>query len=402
MDNVNKHEESEKIEGLVAVDKDNEIEEEIEIITINSTQGINESNLMTIPFISLKNTKVKILERYWESNGIKRGIKVKGSVEYGCPTVSELDVLLALFRILLKNIGYKYQYNRTTGKVNIPQTINFTYRELAKELGYKSYGGSIKEKLNKSIRILIETTIYTTFGIRDASMKDYVDNFNGEESTRILKNYKEYSYTRERKKGGINSNIVKEKQSVDIDDFFFKNICNNFFKIFDYSRYVSLNKGISKKIYLLLCQWSHGYEKFLYYDTLYDYLSFDVTEDKKRYYYNRLIKESLEELKKIKFIDDFEISTSEGVNLIFNENRKKIAKGKYKYKTDEEVITKLQEYGLSISEWTKYFRMDNSEYVKGLLRYVDNRVEKGLVPNPKEYLLKGLKNENYNISEYMD
>ncbi|WP_242865012.1 replication initiator protein A, partial [Clostridium botulinum] len=72
-----------------------EEEQEVETISLKSNQSINESNLMVIPFISMKKTKVKVLERYWISNGVRRGIKVVGSGEHGCPTIAELDVLLA-------------------------------------------------------------------------------------------------------------------------------------------------------------------------------------------------------------------------------------------------------------------------------------------------------------------
>lgn len=402
MDNVDKCIKTQENQCLDTVDNDKiKDEEEIVIIKINSNQTFNESNLMTIPFISLKNKKVSILERNWESKGVKRGITVKGSVEYGCPTICELDVLLALFRILIKNMDYKYEYNKNTKKVKLPQKINFTYKDLAEELGYSGYGGKTKTKLEKSIKILTETTIYTSFGIKDCSKKDYIDNFNGQESTRILKNYKSYSYEREKKAGTANPKTVREKQSVEIDDFFFDNMCNNFFKIFNYDKYMSFNLSLSKKMYLLLCQWSHGYEKFLHYETLYDYLSLEVKTPKDKYYYNRLIKDSLEELKKVEFINEFEITKNVGINLIFNMNKKIMSNNRYKYRTDEDVIKKLQEYGLSTDEWLQYYRLDNREYVKALLRYVDDRVEKKLVPNPKEYLLKGLITEKYNVSEYM-
>ena len=137
VDNKSKLAESEASASLDIVDNSDETEKEVvEIMKLKSNQSINESNLMTLPFISLNKSKVKTLERYWEVNGVMRGLTVKGT-DNGCPTIAELDVLLALFKILTKNIEYKYEYNRTTKTANFPRTIHFTYQELSNELGYK-------------------------------------------------------------------------------------------------------------------------------------------------------------------------------------------------------------------------------------------------------------------------
>jgi hypothetical protein len=80
---------------------------------------------------------------------------------------------------------------------------------------------------------------------------------------------------------------------------------------------------VSKKLYLLLNQWSHGYEKFLTYHVLYDMLSLDTNRTIS--YNNKMIKQALEELQEIGFIDDFEPRRQEGVNIIFD-NKKRISK----------------------------------------------------------------------------
>lgn len=389
---------------LTTIDNENtDVGETIKVIRVKSYQSINESNLMVIPFVSFQRQKVETIERSWERNGVKRGIKIVGSAESGCPTVLEMDVLLGLFRILLKNVGFEYQYNQNTNKVNLPRTINFTYAELAKELGYSKYGGSNKKKLERSVKTLLETTIYSDFALRDIDEGDYIADFNGEESFRILTNYKSYSYTRERKKGNVvgSAKLVKEKQSVDIDEFFFKNICNNYFKIYDYEKYMKLTKGISKKLMLLLSQWSHGYKKYLKYETLYENIGLDVETKKDQYYYNRLIKDALDELVTVGFMEEYEIEVSEGVHFIFNAKKLMMSKNKHKYNTQEEVIQRLQELGFTINEWTKYYRLDNEDYVRALLRYVDDKIEKGEVKKAKEYTEKGLKYENYDVREYL-
>ncbi|APH21003.1 TPA: replication initiator protein A [Clostridium botulinum] len=389
-----------------------EEEQEVETISLKSNQSINESNLMVIPFISMKKTKVKVLERYWISNGVRRGIKVVGSGEHGCPTIAELDVLLALFRILIKNVGFKYEYNRTTGKVSLPKTIHFTYQELSKELGYKTYGGALKKKLENSVKCLNEATIYSDLGLRDVEAGDYIYDFEGEDSFRILEDYKSFSYTKRKKKGEKigDAKQVKSMQSVTISDFFFKNICNNYFKIYNYNQYLMLTKGVAKKLYLLLNQWSRGYEKYLTYIKLYDMLSLDVAKNenneeidkKKAYYYNRIIKDALDELTTVKFIQDYDIRTNDGINLIFNINKRNKNRFLDKYNDEKEIINRLQEIGLTLKEWTKYYRLDNQEYVKALLRYVDYKIEnKNDIRDVLKFTIDGLKSENYDVKEFI-
>jgi len=412
VDNKSKIAESEASASLDTVDN-SQIPEEVEIMKLKSNQSINESNLMTLPFISLNKSKVKTLERYWEVNGVMRGLTVKGT-DNGCPTIAELDVLLALFKILTKNIDYKYEYNRATKTANFPRTIHFTYQELSNELGYKYYGGSIKKKLEKSIKTLIETTIYSDFALYDISNKDYVDEFKGEQSFRILTNYRAYSYTRKKKKGEKldNAKVIKERQSVDIDDFFFNSISNNYFKIYDYSKYIRLTRGFSKKIYLMLTQWSRGFEKIIKYPTIYDYLALDVGEgennhmedDKitqKKYYYNKLIKESLDELLKVGFIQGYEINKSVGINVLFDKKKKSLAYGKKNYMDAEEIIIRLQEIGFNLEEWTKYYRLDNEDYIRALLRHVDYRLSKGdKITNVYAYTKKALVKEDFDLSQF--
>ncbi|MBM6707133.1 hypothetical protein H6A68_08830, partial [Bifidobacterium pullorum subsp. saeculare] len=77
VDNINELAESEVSACLDTVDN-SEIEE-VTIMKLKSNQSINESNLMTLPFISLNKSKVKTLERYWEVNGVMRGLTVKGT-----------------------------------------------------------------------------------------------------------------------------------------------------------------------------------------------------------------------------------------------------------------------------------------------------------------------------------
>jgi hypothetical protein len=83
-------------------------------------------------------------------------------------------------------------------------------------------------------------------------------------------------------------------------------------------------------------------------------------------------------------------------------NKRNQAKQLYKYRDDQEVISRLDELGFTAYEAMKYFRLDNEQYVRALLRYVDDRLLKGEnIPKPKNYVEKGLITERYNVDKFM-
>ena len=383
-----------------------EVKEESRFIQLKSYEGINESNLMTIPFVSLRRSRVDVIENTWtKSNGDEVGIKVVGGAESGCPTMAEMDVLLALLRIMIKDNDNGYEYNKTDKKVKLKKTIHFTFKELARELGYADINGGIKKRLDKSIRILNETTIYSNFAIRDIEIGEYVSDFKGTQSCKILTNYKSYSMSTRKKQNKklADYKTIREETSIDIDDFFFNNMCNNYFKIYNFKKYISLGKGISKKLFLILSQWSHGYEKYVTYKVLYNYIGIasEVNTQDKEWYYNRLIKDALDELVSIKFINTYEIVTSEGVNFIFNKRKLEKAKFKDRYLTFDDIYNRLREIGFDLDDVVKYVRLDNGSYISGLLRYIDDKINKGHdIKDLKNYVEQGLKYENYDIREY--
>lgn len=378
--------------------------EEIKVIKLKSYEGINETNLMTIPFVSFKKSKVPKIERTWvRSNGEEVGITVKGSSDYGCPTVAELDILLALFRIMMKDKDNQYEYNKTNNHIEFNRKINFTYNELAKELNYADLNGKIKEKLERSIKILNETTIYSNFAIRDIQQGEYISDFKGEQSCRILGSYKSYSMSTRKKQGKkfADHREIREETSVEIDKFFFNNMCNNYFKIYDFKKYISLTQSIAKKLFLILSQWSHGNEKYITYKVLYSYIGLDVNTKTEQNYYNRRIKDSVKELRDINFINDFEIKTMQGINFIFNKPRLDKAKYKDRYLTFDDIYMRLRELGFDLDDVNKYVRLDNESYIAGLLRYIDDKVNKGHnIADLKAYVEQGLKYENYDVREY--
>lgn len=383
------------------VDNSKEIIETTEkLIIIKPFQGLNESNLMTLPFISLKRKKEPVLIRKWIKGNQEVGLKVVGG-ERGCPTMYDLDVLLALFRLLIKSINNQYTL-KDNNKIDFPKKINFTYRKLAKEMGFKNFGSGIKNRLENSIKTLNETTIYSSFAFRDQEQGKYVKTFRGEQSCRIICDFQSYSIEEQKVNGEklANPKEIEERQSVEIDKFFYANMCNNYFKLYDHDKYIKLTRNIAKKLLLILTQWSSGYEKYLNMQTIYDYVGLDVTDKKQEYYYNNELKKALEELKSVNFIKEYDFKVNEGITFIFNVTQKIKSKGLDKYKTDVEVVARLREIGVSYEDINKFVKMDTVSYIAAMLRYVDNRYEKGLVDDLLKYTQKGLPYGRYNVKDY--
>ena len=384
--------------------------EEIKIIPIKSNQSIAESNLMLLPFVSVQTTNIKILKRTWVSNGVERGLEVKGSADLGVPTIKDLDTMLALFRIMVKTMDFQYEYHTVTNKANFPTPeIHFTFKELANEMGYSKFSGQIKNIIGKSLKRLNETTIYSTLNgcFRDAEKGDYITEFNGEESFRLICDLKTYSYKTIQKSGGKlgNAEEIRDKTSLVIHDFFFKNMCNNYLKIYDYTQYLKLKLGISKKLFLLLNQWSHGYEKYLTYQVMYDMLGLEIKEKSDLYYHNKQIKKAFGEMVEIKFIDDFtEDKKKDGIRIIFNSRLTSRAKFLDKYNSDDDVISRLHEIGVTFDDITKYYRLDNQDYVRGLLRYYDFKEQNKSITKKDGgigFLMAGLTRGNYDVEGFM-
>jgi hypothetical protein len=386
------------VENSLAKTNTEEISYE-KLIKIKPFQGLNESNLMTLPFISLKRKKEDTITRKWIKGDQEVGLKVVGG-EKGVPTMYDLDVLLALFRLLIKSIDN--QYVLKDNKVNFPKKINFTYRKLAKEMGFKNFGSGIKERLENSLNTLNETTIYSTFAFRNQEEGKYVQTFKGSKSCRILCDFQSYSVQEQKINNGklASPKQIEESQSIEIDDFFYNNMCSNYFKLYDHDKYIQLKSNIAKKLLLILTQWSSSFEKYLTMQTLYDYIGIDIPDKKTEYYYNGEFKKALEELKRVKFIQDYNFKTNEGIVFIFNVTSKIKSKGLDKYKTDAEIVARLREIGVSYDDINKYVKMDTSSYISAMLRYVDDRIERGLVDDPLNYTHAGLPYGRYDVKEF--
>ena len=117
------------------------------IITIKSNQGFNENNLMCLPIFSIKRNRVGKIKRIWYRNNQEVELTIVGGAEYGVPNIKDMDVLLALFKLMTKHIDNKIIYEDINKPQNIPKVINFTYRSLSKEMGLRGFGNKTKERL---------------------------------------------------------------------------------------------------------------------------------------------------------------------------------------------------------------------------------------------------------------
>ena len=70
------------------------------IITIKSNQGFNENNLMCLPIFSIKRNRVGKIKRIWYRNNQEVELTIIGGAEYGVPNIKDMDVLLALFKLM--------------------------------------------------------------------------------------------------------------------------------------------------------------------------------------------------------------------------------------------------------------------------------------------------------------
>ncbi|MEG2289663.1 MAG: hypothetical protein RSC24_06815 [Clostridium sp.] len=396
-----------EVSNINDLDVDNSLdiknEDQISFFKVKDHQSINESNLMTLPFIWLKRKKINVFSREWKkSNGELVSLKVVGG-EDGVPQIAELDVLLALFRIHLKNNKNGFYRNKKTKKSEIPQRIHFTYLGLANELGYKQMGGALKKKLEKSIKKLNETTIYNSFAIMDAEKKEYVATFKGEKSCRILKNYTSYEKKIHLREEGklLNPQDILDYQYIEIDDFFFNNMCNDYFKVYDYEKYKLLKKNVSKKLFLILSTWSKSASKYLSYQVIFDYVGLDVMDTKEKYFQVSQVKKAMDEYVSIGYIDGYNERKGEGIEIIYNKRKLDTSLFKTLYLTESECVSQLRAYDIQYEEMNDIINKNGLEYVASLLRSMKYRIEQGdTISNKRRYVIKAIEKGDYNLNEF--
>lgn len=296
----------------------------VKVLKIPVDKSILEGNLIEIPFISYYKSKEPptTVEYVWtDSKGIEKKIEVRGS-KWGVPDEYCFDVLIALFRLHL-NQNKCIEFDIENKKWNMDKTINFSLSELAREMGYKSLGKNVFDKLDIALEILNDTTIYNKAGgiFLDVKTDEYLAT-EVKESIRIVTNYKSYRYS----KNGVNQKRInyrkiKDYTSVKIDDFIYESLCNSYFKIFDYENYKLLKMGIAKKIYLLLSKWRANRSKvFLTWETLYQKIP--LTDKKTEKYRRKRIRDACKKLIEIEYLVEVHENTK-GVEFVFEEKDNK-------------------------------------------------------------------------------
>lgn len=392
---------------------DNSVENQEDLFFVKKGSGFNETNLMVMPIISLKKEIEREIKRSWirPDNEI---VKVRVSAnEYGVPKALDFDVLLALLRVHLKNNNYRF--NKVDNKIDVPKKINFTLYELAKELGI-SINGQNYEKLNERIERLIDTKIETEFIARELSDED--GNYDLKERTifGILEEYNSVT----KKYFNVNNKAydptkIKDKQYVVISDFVLKNICGGYFKIYNETQYKQLKGAVGKRLYSILNSWSKSGEKFLSYDVLMNYIGFtDEDKDNKISEINRKIKQGFEELKKVGFIEDYEIKKGKGINIIYNRKYLRNSSNLDKYNNVGEIVAWFRGItieDISIFEYTEILDIvakNDFKYLQGFARYIDFKLRKNnKISSLRKYILNGLNygdimNPKYDVGKFMD
>ena len=383
-------------------------------INLGTEEEFIENNLIDLPFIyfykvSKNQEKTTTVKYNWTaSDSTKREIEIKSS-DRGVPNPFDFEVLLSLFNIFLKQ---HFEDNKILCVKNKEHTeelkdffetmdnkVTFSYKEIAKELGYKSFSSIVKKNIENSILKLKETTIYNSSqGLYDPCEKIYIDDATY--SIDILKDYRGIKYRTITDENGntkkmVNRKDCKDLNHVKIDKFFLKSLILGNGKIGNKKLRLSLKNNIAKKLYILLNKWQNNRsEAFYKFQTLYERIPLPAT--KSDYYRKRRVLDALKELKEKEFLINFE-EIKDGVNLQFNKSKKKLKEPKDnknkiqklldKYNKYDEVIDKFKEYGITDSIFTKHFELCEIQYYQALLRFVEDRESK--IDNIQSYILKG-------------
>lgn len=397
---------AEVVNDYLAVDKvvDNTSEIKIikgkaKILTIDVDEEWIENSFIDLPFIYYYQSKepIYMIEYKWKSNdGLERAIQVRSSI-HGIPTPFEYDVLLALLRIFIRNNNDRI----IIGK-KVSNMINFTFRELSKEMGFKGFGGKTKARLEKAIETLCDTNIYNTMkgGLYDTISKTYVTD--AKMIIGILHNYTGYSYINTSKGVVLDKSSLKDKVSVGIDEFFLNNITAGKGKISNKTLRQSLKIDVARRIYLIINKWRNNRsEMYITYKKLYERIPLD--NSKTVSYRNNRIRVACKELVNKDFLYDFSVE-KEGIIFKFINKNKSLSDTTpiEKYKTYSALNNGLLKYGFTYEDIDKYLQLDKVQLCQCVLRYVDEHLN--TIKEPKFYiigcLIKGnndiLKDKRYN------
>lgn len=398
--------------GDKPVDKSHIIAKKPKTMRIKTDESIIESNLAEMPFIYYYKQKdpINILEYIWyDSKGVKRGLEVRNP-KYGIPSSFEYETLLALWKVYVKN-NPVIEFDEEKGSYDLPIVINFDYKEIAKEMGYENYGGSIKKRIEQAIECLIDTTIYNRHsgGLLDQQTGEYI--IDSKKAFHILEEYESYSY-KELKSGEkrIDANKIKERTKVRISNFFYNSMCNNYLRRYNYTRFIDLKSGIAKKLMVMLNKWKGKRGSVeLYYQTLYERIP--LIDTKSVSYRNKCIRTAADELVRVGFIQEYSCDDKKKkINFIFDRCAlndigcdKDTYCGRDQFNSFHEIMQGFRDFGFTNEEAEKLLDLSRLPYIKALLRSCYIKQQYNSIENSKGYIYVGLQEPGYkNLDKFYD
>lgn len=357
-------------------------------------EGIVDGNTVQLPFIAeYRGDRQTALEYIWytkdlKGNRIKRGIFVSGHGKYGVPDLGDYDTLVALQRLFF--------YQKTQNGICELETdiskitdndlaITFTIDRLAKEMGYHSPSNATRNKIKKSLKKLVATTIENRFegGIYDIKNKKYI--LNQDRSFHYLESREGSTITDEE------GNEIQDITKIRFSRFFYEQIINDY-KLFYNAPNINKTKNkMAKKMYLLALQWK-GNNSFSWVNinTLMERIPMKQKQPKYRKQY---IKKALKELNDKKVVKvKYDVDNKDKVYFIFDENKVEEHYLLNKYNKFSEIQEAFYGMGFTMIEIDEYLDVEKIRYIQGLLRYVKTQEMNGNIKKDiKNYFLKCLK-----------
>lgn len=378
-------------------------------VVIRVNESMMEGTLIEIPFCTFYKPKAgdppTAIKYVWTQGGQEQSIDVRGSAIYGLPDEFAFDVLTALFRIYAQdNPNIEFDMENKCWKMN--QKINFTFKQLAQEMGYKSFGGNLLERLDGAIQCLNDSTIYfqrSCKAFKDIEMMPSVKNATDEgyiydemeetKSIRILKGYRSYKYRKLKENAKrIDYTLIKDRTYVYIDDYFFESLCKSYFKVFDYEQYGLLRMGIAKRMFLLLNKWRNKKRTvFLKWETLYGRIP--LTDEKSESYRRRRIRDACEQLVSVDYIESYD-SNQSGVKFMFEDGVEDEITQSHEKTIGTSTQNKFENMGLMMS------MLENIGFTKDEISYTINTFSLDVVRDALENCFNLSDNPN-NIKEKM-
>ncbi|MCY6485476.1 hypothetical protein OW763_14170 [Clostridium aestuarii] len=360
-------------------------------------EGVVEGNTVQLPFIAeYRGVRQTGLEYVWytkdkNGNTIKRGIFVSGHGEYGVPDLSDYDTLIALQRLFIYQKTEKGICELITDitKVNDDYLeIEFTIDGLAKHMGYKSPNNVTRNKIKKSLKKLVATTIENRYegGIYDIRNKKYV--INRDVSFHYLESREGYTIVDEQ------GNVIQDVTKIRFSKFFYEQLVYDYKLFYNVQNINKTKNKMAKKLYLIALQWKGNNSiSWANLNTLMERIP--MKQDKPKYR-KQYVKRALKELNDKKIVKiKYDEKDKDKVYFIFDEkNNNEEYYLLNKYNKFSEIQEAFYTLGFSIDEIDMYLDIEKIKYIKGLLRYVEVQKRNGQIKKDiKQYFISCLKKQ---------